>query len=95
MAFTCCRAPTITCASPLQLGLLLQQLGRLDEAEQAFHHALEIEPIGLDYPNAYGAHLLRQGRLDDARVIVERVIEYHPDQPIGHQLKAAIESHEP
>jgi tetratricopeptide (TPR) repeat protein len=72
------------------LGLLLQQLGRLDDAERALREALEIEPNGLDYLYAYADHLFRRGRRDEALVLAERMIELYPDEPIGHQIKAAI-----
>ena len=32
--------------------------------------------------------------LDEARALAERMIDLYPDQPIGHQLKAAIDSGE-
>jgi tetratricopeptide (TPR) repeat protein len=73
------------------LGLLLQQLGRLDEAEVQLRRALEIEPDGLQYMHAYADHLYRRGRYDEALTIAERMIDLYPDQPVGHQLKAAIE----
>jgi tetratricopeptide (TPR) repeat protein len=72
------------------LGLLLQQMGRLDEAEIALRRAVEIEPDGLDYLHAYADHLFRRGRRAEALSLAERLIELYPEQPIGHQLKAAI-----
>jgi tetratricopeptide (TPR) repeat protein len=74
------------------LGLLLQQLGRLDEAELALRSALEIEPEGRDYLHALADHLLRRGRRAEALTLAERLINLYPAQPIGHQIKAAIES---
>ncbi len=74
------------------LGLLLQQLGRLDEAEQSLRHALDLAPQGLDYLHAYADHLYRRDRLSEARAIAERLIEHHPAQPIGHQLRSAIDA---
>ena len=68
----------------------MQQIGRTDEAERALRQALEIEPEGLDYLHAYADHLFRRGRLDEALALAERMIELYPDQPIGHQIKAAI-----
>ena len=73
------------------LGLLLQQSGRSDDAERALRRAVEIEPNGLDYLYAYADHLFRRGRRDEALVLAERMIELYPDEPIGHQIKAAIE----
>ena len=74
------------------LGLLLQQQGRLDEAGRALRRAVELEPRGLDYLHAYADHLARRGRREQALALVERMIELYPDQPIGHQMKAAINS---
>jgi tetratricopeptide (TPR) repeat protein len=73
-------------------GLLLQQMGRVDEAREQLRRALEIEPDGLNYMHAYADHLMRAGRLDEALAIAERMIARHPDEPIGHQMKAAIEN---
>jgi tetratricopeptide (TPR) repeat protein len=77
------------------LGLLLQQMGRLDQAERALRHALAIEPEGLDYLYAVADHLFRRGRLNEALALAERMIKLYPNQPIGHQMKAAIDSRRP
>jgi len=72
------------------LGLLLQQMGNLDEAERALRRALELEPEQLDYLHAYADHLFRRGRRAEALSLAERLIKLYPEQPIGHQMKAAI-----
>jgi tetratricopeptide (TPR) repeat protein len=77
------------------LGLLLQLEGRLDEAEEPLRGALTLEPNGLPYLHAYADHLFRRGRLDDALTVAEKMIELYPDQPIGQQIKAAIERAQP
>jgi tetratricopeptide (TPR) repeat protein len=76
------------------LGLLLQQMGQLDAADRALQHALSIEPTALDYLHAYADHLFRRGRLGEARALATRMIERYPNEPIGHQLNAAIDAAE-
>jgi len=73
------------------LGLLLQQLGRIDEAEQALAEALSLEPDNLEYLYALADHLARRGRLQEALRLAERMIVAHPDNPLGRELKMAIE----
>jgi len=73
------------------LGLLLQQMGRLDESEAVFREALTLAPDDLDVLYAYADQLARRGRRQDAMALVERMIVAHPDQPIGHQMKAFLE----
>jgi predicted Zn-dependent protease len=66
-------------------------MGRQDEAGEQLQRALELEPEGLNYLHAYADYLLRRSRLDEALGIAERMITQHPDQPIGRQMKAAIQ----
>ena len=73
------------------LGLLLQQTGRLDEAEVIFREALTIAPDDLDVMYAYADHLERRGRRADAMAMAERMIAAHPEQRIGHEMKAFLE----
>ena len=73
------------------LGLLLQQLGRLNEATSPLETALRAEPRNADFLLALGDHYLKHGRARDAIAVAERLIASAPDQPIGHQLKAAAE----
>jgi hypothetical protein len=39
---------------------------------------------------ALADHLLRRGRLDEARQLAERIVALHPEQEVGHRLLAAI-----
>jgi Flp pilus assembly protein TadD len=73
------------------LGLLEQQVGNLDDAERALRRAVELDPAGLDVLYALADHLVRQGRLAEAVPVADRMIEPHPDQPVGRDLKAFLE----
>jgi predicted CXXCH cytochrome family protein len=73
------------------LGLLLQQRGQLDEAYRELSRALEVEPTNLDYLFALADHTLRRGRLQEALALSDRMIAAHPDQRIGHDMKAEVE----
>jgi tetratricopeptide (TPR) repeat protein len=73
------------------LGLLLQQLGRLDEAGEALSAAVTLEPENPDYLLALGDYYLKHGRARDALAVAERLIGIAPDQPVGRQLKAAVD----
>jgi tetratricopeptide (TPR) repeat protein len=73
------------------LGLLLQQLGQDAEAAAALGDAVELEPGNLDYLYALADHYAKRGRLAEALAVAERMIAAHPDNPIGHELKALLE----
>ncbi len=73
-------------------GLLLAQLLRDDEAEVVLHNALNLEPQNFDYLFALADFYFKREQFDKALVMAERMIEAHPLQRIGHDLKAAIES---
>jgi len=77
------------------LGLLQQQLGRINEAEGELRRALAIEPTRLDYLHALADFLYRHGRFDEAGTLADRMIQLYPNEPIGHQLKAAIDTQSP
>jgi Tfp pilus assembly protein PilF len=73
-------------------GLLLAQLLRDEEAEAALHRALGLEPESFDYLYAMADFLYKRDRFEDALAIAERMIEAYPAQPVGHEIKAAIEN---
>jgi tetratricopeptide (TPR) repeat protein len=73
-------------------GLLLAQLGKDVEAEEALLKALSVEPQGVDYLYALIDFYYKRGNTKKALEFAERMISAHPENRIGHDLKAAIES---
>jgi len=74
------------------LGLLLQRMGRLDEAEAVFREALAVAPEDLDVLYAYADHLIKRGRRREALAVAGRMIAAHPDQRVGYDLRAYLQS---
>jgi tetratricopeptide (TPR) repeat protein len=73
-------------------GLLLAQLSRDDEAEVALLRALEIEQQSFEYLYALIDFYYKRGQFDDALVLADRMIETHPLERFGYDVKAAIEA---
>jgi predicted CXXCH cytochrome family protein len=73
------------------LGLIQQYLGRVVEAEASLMRALEAEPDNIDYLYALADHYVRRGELLVALELADRMIAIHPDNELGHQVKAYIE----
>jgi protein O-GlcNAc transferase len=66
------------------LGVTLQALGRLVDAEAAYRHALSINP---DYADAHcnlGVTLQKLGRFDDAYACYRRALQINPDFVAAH-----------
>jgi tetratricopeptide (TPR) repeat protein len=72
-------------------GLLLAQLSRDDEAEAALSRALDLEPESFDYLYALIDFHYKRDQLDKALVLADRMIQAHPQQRFGYEIKAAIE----
>jgi len=72
-------------------GLLLAQLSRDEEAEVALRNALNLEPESFEYLYAMIDFHYKRGQFDKALVFADRMIEAHPLQRFGHDVKAAIE----
>ena len=72
-------------------GLLLAQLGKDEMAETALLKALNLEPKSLDYMYALVDFYYRRGRSGEALELAERMIAAHPENRMGHDIKAAIE----
>ena len=72
-------------------GLLLAQLGNDEAAEEALRKALNIEPRSIDYLYALIDFYLRRDRRDEALELAERLIAAHPQNRLGHDIKATIE----
>jgi predicted CXXCH cytochrome family protein len=73
------------------LGLLLDQLGRGGEAEPLLAGALSLEPANPEFLHAMAGFCLKRGRPREALALAERLIAAHPDERIGHELKALAE----
>jgi tetratricopeptide (TPR) repeat protein len=72
-------------------GLLLAQFGSDAIAELALSKALALEPQSIDFLYALIDFYFRRGRQAEALVLTERMIATHPENPLGHEIKAAIE----
>jgi tetratricopeptide (TPR) repeat protein len=66
------------------LGRMLLQSGRLDEAIQQFRKTLEIDPHSVKAHNDYGAALLRLDRVNEAMARFRRALELDPNYPDAH-----------
>jgi tetratricopeptide (TPR) repeat protein len=73
-------------------GLLLAQLSRDKEAETAFYSALNLEPASFDYLYALIDFYYKRGQFDKALVLAERMIEAHPTQRFGYDVRSAIKN---
>jgi len=72
-------------------GLLLAQLSRDDEAEGALRNAMDLEPESFDYLYALIEFHYKRDQFDKASVLADRMIQAHPQQRFGYDIKAAIE----
>ena len=72
-------------------GLLLAQMLRDEEAEIALNRALSLEPESFDYLYAVADFLYKRDRFAEALEIAERMIEAHPQQRAGYDIRAAIQ----
>jgi tetratricopeptide (TPR) repeat protein len=68
------------------LGLLYQQLQRTMRAEKELQLAMMLEPGSLDFQFGLADHYLKRGLLQEARLIAEKMVAMHPDNPIGRQI---------
>jgi tetratricopeptide (TPR) repeat protein len=71
-------------------GLLLAQLFEDEEAEAALLRALQLEPQSFEYLYAMIDFYFRRERYDEALVLAERMIEAHPTQRFGYDVREAI-----
>jgi len=72
------------------LGLLLQYLGR-EDADAELRKALDLEPENLDFLYALAEHYLKHDKLTEAREVITRMIESHPESPLGPRLMSIVE----
>jgi pentatricopeptide repeat protein len=71
-------------------GLLLAQMGRDEDAERALRSALQLQPDSVDYLYALIDFCARRGRFDEALALARRMIEAHPGNRLGYDLRDAI-----
>jgi len=62
------------------------------ESEAALLTALSVEPDNLDFMYALADHYVNRDDLLAALRMAERMIASHPENEIGHQMKARIEA---
>jgi tetratricopeptide (TPR) repeat protein len=72
-------------------GLLLAQMGRDEDAEAALRHALSLEPASVDYLYALIDFYARRDRLEEALELARRMVEAHPGNRMGYDLRDAIQ----
>lgn len=71
-------------------GIYFQQ-GKLAEAEASYRAAVERDGEDADFQARLGQCLLRQGKLDEARPLLEKVAVADPKHDYGHTLMAFAE----
>ena len=70
--------------------LLLDYLGRNAEAEASYKQAIDLIGTGPRAADAYGHFLIRQGRIDDAKALYQRIKAENPGQPVADIALADI-----
>jgi len=73
------------------LGQVQQRLERPELAENAFRAAIDKAPERVDVLMMLAAHLVGQGRRDEARTLFRRVLELGPGTPEAAQARAQLE----
>jgi tetratricopeptide (TPR) repeat protein len=66
------------------LGLLLKNQGRIEEAMEHYHKAIQINPNNFEALNNLGATLAAQGRLEEAIENYHQAIQLNPDYFLTH-----------
>jgi tetratricopeptide (TPR) repeat protein len=73
-------------------GLLLAQMGDDAGAARALSKALNLEPQSIDYLFALIDFHYKRGQLNEALELAERMIAAHPENRLGHDVKASIDA---
>jgi tetratricopeptide (TPR) repeat protein len=89
--------PSRSAADWFNHAFLLEDAGRLEEAEPAFRRAVEMDPKLDRAWYGLGLVLIRQGRYDEAVAALKRNTELQPMSPYGwYQLaRVHVDRHEP
>jgi len=72
-------------------GLMLQYLGRMDEAEKEMLKALNNEPDNFDFLFALADHYVKLNEFVKAKRVAQRLKKLFPSNDIGDQLLNFIE----
>lgn len=75
-----------------ELGDVYFQQGKLTEAEQSYRAAIERDSSDPDFHAHLGQCLLRQGKVEQAAPLLERVARENPRHDYGHTLMAYAEA---
>lgn len=89
--------PGESAAAWFNLGFLLEQTGRFDDAQAAFRKAVEVDPKMDRAWYGLGLVLIRAHRFDEAIAALKRNTELQPMSPYGwYQLaRVHVDRHEP
>jgi tetratricopeptide (TPR) repeat protein len=71
-------------------GLVLQQLGKRTEAEDAFKTGLKINPFSESNLYALGYLYFEQRRFKEARQVLEQLVQVAPDNQQYQQLLQGV-----
>ena len=66
-------------------------MGSEEDAEAALRTALRLEPESVDYLYALVDFCARRDRLEEALELARRMIEMHPGNRMGYDLRDAIQ----
>jgi hypothetical protein len=75
-----------------ELGDIYFQDGKLAEAEKSYRAAIERDANDMDFQAHLGQCLLRQGKLEPALPLLEKVARENPKHDYGHTLMAYAEA---
>jgi tetratricopeptide (TPR) repeat protein len=79
-------------AISIERAVLLNRMGRFDEAEKAFDEIAEIEPSGLTFGIRADYHFIRQVALDVIQADIDKSLALEPDYWLGHDQQAHMHS---
>jgi hypothetical protein len=75
-----------------ELGDVYFAQGKLSEAEASYRAAIKRDATDVDFHAHLGQCLLRQGRADEARPLLEKVVSENPKHDYGHTLMGYAEA---
>ncbi|RMG74047.1 MAG: tetratricopeptide repeat protein [Chloroflexi bacterium] len=72
------------------LGLTLYNQGRLEEAAHQFENAISLNPKSISYQIRLAQTLIRLDRKDEARVLLDGILEIEPENEIANELYSQL-----